>query len=202
MPAYVTRAQMEKEVPGAYNLIPVQFRDGLPSEVTCSAQNTEIIRKGFGFVQGFADKLFDRYRYREGDPWPMWKLVSVMYEIEREVGPRPLRQVGIQIFSTMPWPKQVNSITEAFRFMGEAYQASHGGAAPDRVGGWPVEEEGPGRLVVANTNPYPFWLEDGTVQGVCRSFARQYPRVKLIDDGKSKRDGGLMSRYEITFQIV
>ncbi|MGA9521971.1 MAG: hypothetical protein WBV82_10930 [Myxococcaceae bacterium] len=37
------------------------------------------------------------------------------------------------------------------------------------------------------------------VQGVCRSFIRQYARVTLLDDGQTKRDGGQVSRYEITF---
>jgi hypothetical protein len=91
---YVPRRTIDAQSPGVYEVIPPQFRDRLPADVTCSPQNSMIFRNGFGFLKGFVDETFARLQYKEGEPWPMWKLVSAFYLVEAKVGRNTLRHVG------------------------------------------------------------------------------------------------------------
>jgi len=182
-----------------YPLLPPQFRDGLASETKASPQNSEIFRATFSFDPKLVDNLFEQLKYEDGTTWPMWKLVAAFYMVEKRIGPNTVRKAGERIYSTMPWPPQVQSLADALRFTEIAYFESHLRAPRERAGGWRVELEQPGLTILVDETPYPCNVNEGVVSGICMAFTAQKPSYRLLDPATSKREGGLVTRYEVRF---
>lgn len=199
MSMYVTRAAMEAEAPGVYDLLPPQFRDRLPTEVSASPQNAMIFRASFGVMPRLVDDLFAMLRYIEGTQWPMWKLVAAFYLVEIRIGQSSVRQAGERIYSTMPWSPEVRSIADALRHASTAYFESHMRAPQSVAGCWHVEFESPSRIVIVDDTPYPCHVQEGVIAGICRAFAHQRPVYRLIEPHKAKRAGGTVTRYQVDF---
>lgn len=197
---YVTAAEMNAVSREIYPLLPEQFRDTLPSEVVASAQNTDIFRATLSFNPRTLDELFAQVVYTPGADWPMWKLVAAFYLVEKRIGPNTVRKAGERIYGTMPWPPAVRSIADALRFTEVAYFESHLRAPKERAGRWRVEEERPGLTILADENPYPCNVNEGVVAGICVAFAKQNPSYRILDPERSKRAGGLTTRYEVVFK--
>jgi hypothetical protein len=183
-----------------YPILPSQFRDRLPAEAKASAQNSEIFRATFSFDPKLVDALFNQLLYENGSEWPMWKLVACFYLIQQRIGPNTVRKSGERIYSTMPWPPQVQSLADALRFTEVAYFESHLRAPKERAGCWRVELEKPGLTILADDTPYPCNVNEGVVAGICTAFAKQKPSYRLLEPEKAKREGGLVTRYEVTFE--
>ncbi|MEO6599267.1 MAG: hypothetical protein ABIQ16_05300 [Polyangiaceae bacterium] len=198
--SFVSEREMNAVSPEIYGTLPVQFRDQLPAEVKASAQNSDIFHATFSFDPKLVDALFDQLRYDHGGDWPMWKLVACFYMVEKRIGPNTVRKAGERVFSTMPWPPQVKSLADALRFTEVAYFESHLRAPKDRAGCWRVELEKPGRTILTDATPYPCNANEGVVSGICMAFAKQRPSYRLLDPEKAKRTGGLLTRYEVTFE--
>jgi hypothetical protein len=199
MPSFVTQTEMDAVSREIYSLLPAQFRDRLPAEAQASPQNSEIFRATFSFDPKLVDTLFTQLKYQDGSIWPMWKLVAAFYMVEKRIGPNTVRKAGERIYSTMPWPPQVKSLADALRFTEVAYFESHLRAPKERAGGWRVEAEKPGLTVLADDSPYPCNVNEGVVSGICMAFTGQKPSYRLLDPESSKRSGGLVTRYEVTF---
>jgi len=199
MQAFVTEREMNAVSPEIYGLLPVQFRDRLPTEVKASAQNSEIFRATFSFDPKLVDGLFEQLEYENGSEWPMWKLVSCFYLVEKRIGPNTVRKAGERIYSTMPWPPQVQSLADALRFTEVAYFESHLRSPPDVVGGWRVESEQPGVTVLIDDTPYPCNVNEGVVAGICGAFSKQKPSYTLLEPETAKRSGGQSTRYEVKY---
>jgi hypothetical protein len=201
MSSYVTRAEMEAEVPGLYHLLPPQFRDRLPADVWAAPQNAQIFRATFGAMPRLVDDLFAKLGYFERMEWPMWKLVAAFYLVEIRIGQSTVRQAGERIYSTMKWPAHIHSIADALRHIKTAYFESHLRAPASAAGCWRVELETPTRMVVADDTPYPCHVNEGVVAGICRSFGSQRPVYCILDRETAKRAGGTVTRYQIDFLI-
>jgi len=186
--------------PEIYGLLPAQFRDQLPAEIKASAQNSEIFRVTFSFDPKLVDALFEQLGYENGSDWPMWKLVSCFYLVEKRIGPNTVRKAGERIYSTMPWPPEVNSLADALRFTEIAYFESHLRGAKDRAGCWRVELEKPGLTILSDETPYPCNVNEGVVSGICMAFSKQKPTYRLLEPETSKRAGGRVTRYEVRFE--
>jgi hypothetical protein len=202
MPNFVSESEMNAVSREIYGLLPEQFRDRLPAEVTASAQNSEIFRATFSFDPKLVDGLFEQLRYESGSDWPMWKLVACFYLVEKRIGPNTVRKAGERIYSTMPWPPQVKSLADALRFTELAYFEAHQRGAKDRAGCWRVELEKPGLTILTDETPYPCNVNEGVVSGICMAFAKQKPSYRLLDPNSSKRAGGMITRYEVTYEPV
>jgi len=200
MPTFVSETQMTSVSPEIYGILPVQFRDRLPAEVSASAQNSEIFRATFSFDPNLIDALFKQLQYDDGSEWPMWKLVSCFYLVEKRIGPNTVRKAGERIYSTMPWPPEVNSLADALRFTEIAYFESHLRGAKDRAGCWRVELEKPGLTILSDETPYPCNVNEGVVSGICMAFSKQKPTYRLLEPETSKRAGGRVTRYEVRFE--
>lgn len=198
----VSAATMNAVSREIYPLLPVQFRDRLPSEVLASAQNAEIFRATFSFNPGMVDELFAQVQYAPGSDWPMWKLVAAFYLVEKRIGPNTVRKAGERIYGTMPWPPEVASIADALRFTEVAYFESHLRFPKERAGRWRVEAEAPGKTVLVDETPYPCNVNEGVVAGICVAFAKQTPSYRILDAERSKRAGGTVTRYEVVFKAV
>jgi hypothetical protein len=197
MPKFVTRLEMDAVSKEIYPLLPLQFRDVLPVEAKASAQNSEIFRATLHVMPRLVNELFAQVKYDDGADWPMWKLVAAFYLVEKRIGPNSVRQAGERIYSTMPWPPLVKSLADALRFTEVAYFESHLRAPHEVVGRWRVEAEAPGRTVLVDETPYPCYVNEGVIAGICRAFANQKPSYEV--DG-AKRTGGKTTRYEVTYQ--
>lgn len=195
---FLTRDEIEAEVPGLYEVIPPQFRDRMPRGAMARAQNTEILTHGFAFLTSFVEKTFARLHYTKGQDWPFFKLVGAFYLVEQEVGTEAVRRVGTEIFRRMPWPPDVHDGFDAIRGIEGAYRASHYNTTFETAGGWPVHVDEPGRIVIENATPYPCFLEEGTIAGVCDAFPGDRLRYRLLADRGSKRDGATSTFYEVT----
>jgi hypothetical protein len=201
MGTFVTEREMSALSPEIYEILPLQFRDQLPTaEVKASAQNSEIFRATFSFDPNLVDALFNQLGYEDGSEWPMWKLVACFYLIEKRIGPNTVRKAGERIYSTMPWPPQVASLADALRFTELAYFESHLRAAKERTGCWRVELEKPGLTILCDDTPYPCNVNEGVVSGICVAFSKQKPSYRLLEPEKAKRAGGLITRYEVTYE--
>ncbi len=199
MVKYVTKAAMEAEAPGVYEVLPAVFRDRLPADVTASSQNTMIFRNGFDVAPRLVDDLFSRLKYKDGADWPMWKLVAAFYLVEVRIGKNSVRQSGERIYSTMPWPPEVRSLADALRFTDTAYFESHNRAPRSVAGCWRVDEATASRMVLTDDTPYPCYVNEGVIAGICRAFQRQHPVYTILDPDKAKRNGGTTTRYEVVF---
>lgn len=202
MSTFVTREEMEALSPGLYDVLAPQFRDRLSSEGLASPQNAEIFRATFAMVPSVVDELFARLQYVEGSEWPMWKLVTAFYMIEARIGPTAVLDAGKQIYATMPWPPEVRSLADALRFTEIAYAASHFLSPASIVGCWRVASEVPGRIVLVDETPYPCWVNEGVIAGICTAFAKQSPTYELVDGATAKRNGGMTTSYAVTFTPV
>jgi hypothetical protein len=185
-----------------YPLLPAQFRDTLPQEANASAQNSEIFRSTLQVMPSLVDELFAQVQYTDGTDWLMWKLVAAFYLVEKRIGPNSVRQAGERIYSTMPWPPMVKSIADALRFTEVAYAESHLRAPANVVGCWRVEHEQPGRICLVDDNPYPCYVNEGVIAGICRAFSKQLPTYTVLDPHLAKRAGGLTTRYDIHFDVA
>ncbi len=199
MTRFVTRREMDAVSTGVYDALPIQVRDRLPAEVMASPQNAQVFRATFDVLPRLVDDLFARLQQVEGQPWPMWKVVAAFYLVEVQIGPSSVMKAGERIYSTMPWPPAVRSIADALRFTRAAYLEAHLRASPSLVGGWTVESEEPSRMVLVDETPYPCHFSEGVVAGICRKFTRQRPNYRRLDPHTSKRAGGSVTRYEITY---
>jgi len=196
MGPFVTEREMSALSREIYEILPLQFRDRLPTaEVTASAQNSEIFRATFSFDPKLVDALFKQLGYEDGNEWPMWKLVACFYLVEKRIGPNTVRKAGERIYSTMPWPPQVASLADALRFTELAYFESHLRAPKERAGCWRVELEN-----LCDDTPYPCNVNEGVVSGICMAFTMQKPSYRLLEPEKAKRAGGLITRYEVTYE--
>lgn len=199
MSRFVSRAEMDAISPEIYRQLPEQYRDALAAEVKASAQNAEIFRATFSFQPSLVDELFAQVKYTPGSDWPLWKLVAAFYLVEKRIGPNLVRKAGERIYSTMPWPPQVQSIADALRFTEVAYFESHLRAPKERAGGWRVESEKPGLTVLCDETPYPCNVNEGVVAGICVAFANQKPSYRILEPERAKRSGGSSTRYEVTY---
>src|SRR5262245_30696885 len=170
-----------------YPLLPEQFRDRLPAEAKASAQNSEIFRATLYVMPRLVGELFAQVKYTDGSDWLMWKLVAAFYLVEKRIGPNSVRQAGERIYSTMPWPPAVHSLTDALRFTTVAYAESHLRQATEIVGCWRVESESPGRTVLVDDTPYPCFVNEGVIAGISRAFAGEKPSYTLLDSDHAKR---------------
>jgi hypothetical protein len=202
MTRFVTRAEMDAVSKEIYPILPTQFRDMLPAEAKASSQNSEIFRATLQVMPRAVTELFTQVKYTDGEDWPMWKLVAAFYLVERRIGPNSVRQAGERIYSTMPWPPMVKTIADALRFTEVAYFESHLRAPKDVVGCWRVENEQVGRMCLVDDTPYPCYVNEGVIAGICRAFAKQRPTYSVIDATAAKRSGGLVTRYDILFDAA
>lgn len=198
---FLSPTEIEAQVPGLLSLLPDALRSKIPANVRVSPQNTMVIRNGFGFLQRFIDDLFDRLDYVEGQQWSMVKLLGAFYFIEKEIGRAAVKRVGSEIFKTMPWPPHVQNVEDALCGIDAAYRSSHLDAPFELSGGWPVREQSPGRLLIENATPYPCFLEEGTIAGVCAAFPRDHAQYKLLSSPLPKREGGATTLYEVTYSL-
>jgi hypothetical protein len=201
MLGFVTQREMNAVSPEIYPLLPTQVRDRLAAETQASPQNSEIFRATFSFDPTLVDGLFQQLKY-DGGIWPMWKLVAAFHLVEKRIGPSTVRKAGERVYSTMPWPPQVKSLADALRFTETAYFESHLRAPKERAGCWRVESERPGLTVLADETPYPCNVNEGVVSGICVAFMQQKPSYRLLDPQTAKREGGLVTRYEVTYSAV
>lgn len=197
---YVTREEMEAVSPGLYEAVAPQFRDRLASQALASPQNAEIFRAMFSSVPEVVDALFERVGYVEETEWPMWKLVTAFYVIQAQLGPQAVVESGKQIYATMPWPEGVRSIADALRFTTIAYTSSHFLSPVEIVGCWRVEREERGHIVLVDDTPYPCFVNEGVVAGICQAFAKQSPSYTIAPN--AKRDGGTVTSYSVRFTPV
>ena len=202
MTRFVTRAEMDAVSPEIYEVVAPQFRDRLPLVAGASAQNAEIFRATFNLMPQLVEELFRQLEYTDSRDWEMWKLVAAFYLVEKRIGPNSVRKAGERIYSTMPWPPQVQSLADALRFTEVAYFESHLRSPREIVGNWRVESEQAGVTVLVDETPYPCNVNEGVVAGICTAFAKQKPSYKILDVERSKRGGGLVTRYEVTFEPV
>ncbi|HEY6078048.1 MAG TPA: hypothetical protein VIW29_04560 [Polyangiaceae bacterium] len=199
MPKLVSRAEMDAVSPEIFHVIAPQFRERLPALAKASPQNADIFGATFSFMPQLVDDLFRQVQYERGSEWEMWKLVAAFYLVEKRIGPNSVRKAGERIYSTMPWPPQVQSLADALRFTEVAYFESHLRSPPDVVGGWRVESEQPGVTVLIDDTPYPCNVNEGVVAGICGAFSKQKPSYTLLEPDTAKRSGGQSTRYEVKY---
>lgn len=202
MPKFVTRAEMDGVSKEIYPLLPEQFRDRLPTEAKASARNSEIFRATLHVMPRLVNELFAQVKYTDGDDWLMWRLVAAFYLVEKRIGPNSVRQAGERIYSTMPWPPMVKSLADALRFTEVAYFESHLASPHEIVGRWRVDAESKGRTVLVDETPYPCYVNEGVIAGICRAFGPEKPSYALLDPAEAKRAGGLTTRYEVTYEAA
>jgi hypothetical protein len=198
MSEFVTRAEIEAHGKDVYEALPAQFRNRLPAGYKAQAQNAEIFRSAFQAMDSHVNKLFSQLGYVEGQPWDQWKLLAAFYLVENKIGKNSSVAVGTKIFSTMPWPPQITCLEDALEGIEGAYRASHE-ASFEAIGGWPVLEKKPGYIKIANATPYPCYLEEGTLAGVCAGFSAQRPTYQIVSPPPPKREGGTQTVYEVRF---
>jgi hypothetical protein len=198
MSQFVARQEIEAYGKEVYEALPVAFRDRLPSGFKAHAQNAEIFRRAFHTLDSHVNKLFSQLGYQEGQPWEQWKLIAAFYLVQQKIGKNAAVEVGTKIFSTMPWPPHVKCLEDALEGIEAAYRASHE-ASFELIGGWPVLEKRPGYMKIANATPYPCYLEEGTLAGVCAAFPAQHPSYEIVSPPVPKREGGTQTVYAVKF---
>ncbi len=55
-------------------------------------------------------------------------------------------------------------------------------------------------IVLVDDAPYPCFVNEGVVAGICRAFASQRGRYDILDPLKAKRMGGRTTRYSVSFE--
>lgn len=195
---YVPKAVMEAVFPGAFEMLPVQFRDRIPTLGRAAASNSQVLRAGFTFLQRFVDDLFKRLQHTDGEEWEQWKLLVACYCIEREVGPNALRGVGQKLFTNMA-RADVKSVGDAVRSVQLSFQEQHGGMSPTLIGGWPIHQENANEIIVDDTTLYPCAYHEGVIAGLCDAFPKSTARYTLLNEPTPKRLGGEATRYLVQF---
>jgi hypothetical protein len=198
MSQFVGRKEIEAYGKEVYEALPITFRDRLPAGFKAQAQNAEIFRRAFQALDSQVNRLFAQLGYQEGEAWDQWKLISAFYLVEQKIGKTASISVGTKIFGTMPWPPQIKCLEDALEGIEGAYRASHE-ASFDLIGGWPVLEKRAGYMKIANATPYPCYLEEGTIAGVCAGFPAQRASYQIMPKPSPKRDGGTRTIYEVKF---
>lgn len=161
---------------------------------------------------GAARKIFARHSMKDIDPngrYSFDQYLQAFREVGQEVGDATLLAIGKKIPEHAAWPPGVTDIASAIASVDVAYHMNHyrDGAIMfdlatntmlEGIGNYICERVAKRRVVATSDTPYPCEFDRGIFLGLARRF-EPTAEVELIDVEKSRRRGGEVSTYVLTW---
>jgi hypothetical protein len=183
--------------------------------------NMQAIMNGFGSFTLIASKLLlregigtpDDSMIAQFEPaawYPLDRVLRVFDHIQAEFGDFTLRQVGLQVFKTVPLPPQIVDLTSAYEGLDIAYLLVHGkgpkplfnpatGQSGDDLGHYKwIHTKGTTKGAIESTSIYPCSFDEGLVSGAAQRFK---PGAIITHDRASCRNrGGDKCLYQVSWK--
>lgn len=135
------------------------------------------------------------------DDWyPLVEFLDALEAIGTTLGDETLARLGTMIPEGAAWPSNVETASEGFATVDEAYQLNHRGGD---IGYYEFDEVADRERRVTCANPYPCAFDKGIIEGTLRAFSRNFsytPMVFLHETSERCRaDGGEKCTYRVSW---
>ena len=165
-----------------------QAADGLRELPDDGARSREILVRN-----GFDDPNPDEW-------YPLVRLLDALETIGATLGDEALTRLGTKIPEGVEWPSDVETASEGFETVDDAYQLNHRGGD---IGYYEFTEVADRERRVTCANPYPCAFDKGIIEGTLRVFSHNFsytPMVFLHETSEQCRaDGGEECTYRVSW---
>jgi hypothetical protein len=131
-------------------------------------------------------------------PLPAW--LDAMSEIGKTLGDDALTQLGRKVPEGVRWPPNVDSASDGFATVNEAYQMNHRGGD---IGYYEFRKTDERKQRVVCANPYACPFDKGIIEGTLQAFGYQfsYPPMAFIQETSDhcRAEGGERCEYHVTW---
>jgi hypothetical protein len=124
-------------------------------------------------------------------------LVKLLAEVAVHGGTFTLYNAGAYVAGAMSFPPQVDSMGQALRWLGSAYETAHRG---EESGAYTIEETENGSVTVISSSLYPCDFDRGLIEATARRFRpEQLRRVSLMhyESSPCRKTGDRFCAYSI-----
>lgn len=184
----------------------------IPGRYEVSGTSILSVVDATGVYSGVTRKIFARYGLKDlqRDGWyPMPNFLDAFVDVAGQVGDATLLAIGKKIPENALWPPGVTDISSAIFSIDIAYHMNHHldgvnmfdpatNTILDGIGHYRCEHVGKRKIVATSDTPYPCEFDRGIYLGIGRRFEPSV-EVELIDVEKSRRRGGEVSTYVLTW---
>lgn len=179
-------------------------------------ENATVETKG-GVVRRVVDGLSDlddeletrgraicrRHGVKDPDPeswYPLDDVLELLRELTDELGREPLVHFGTKIPEQVVWPDGIETVSEGFESIDEAYRMNHRGGS---FGFYEFTQTEERAGVVGCENPYPCPFDEGVIKGTLWAFSDRFAYKPLIfireTSDHCRMDGGRRCEYRVSW---
>ena len=135
------------------------------------------------------------------DDWYLLvELLDALEAIGATLGDETLTRLGAKIPEGVEWPSNVETASDGFETVDEAYRLNHRGGD---IGYYEFHEVADRERRVTCANPYPCAFDKGIIEGTLRAFGEEFsytPMVFLHETSEQCRDdGGEQCTYRVSW---
>ncbi len=110
---------------------------------------------------------------------PVQRWLNALREIQDEVGPTVVRQVGAHVVENAAFPPNFSTVEAVLDALDTIYYLNHVGD----VGHYYTARRANGVIVVRCETPYPRQFERGLIEGICRRMGGASPPLVEYKEG-------------------
>ncbi|USZ69326.1 hypothetical protein NGM10_06200 [Halorussus salilacus] len=140
----------------------------------------------------------------ESPPSEKWyalaDFLAALDDIGSALGEETVTRLGAKVPEGVDWPSEVESATDGFETVDDAYHLNHRGGD---IGHYEFAEVGERERRVTCANPYPCAFDRGIIEGTLRAFGEEFnytPMVFIHETSERCRDeGGEQCTYRVTW---
>ncbi|WP_132057304.1 hypothetical protein [Halorussus amylolyticus] len=161
------------------------------------------IREGVGDLPDSdasrADEILSRSGLDDPSPDEWYPLVELLDALDA-VGDEALIHLGTTIPEGVEWPPSIETASEGFATVDEAYRLNHRGGD---IGYYEFAEvAGRDRKVIC-ANPYPCAFDKGIIEGTLRAFGGEFSYTPMIflheTSERCRAEGGEKCTYRVSW---
>ncbi|ERH12930.1 MAG: hypothetical protein J07HB67_01961 [halophilic archaeon J07HB67] len=128
------------------------------------------------------------------DEWyPQTAWLSFFERIEQTAGLNTLRELGEATATTVSWPPEITTVTEALAGLDRQYQHNHRNGD---IGEYRVVTQTADSSEVVAENPYPCVYDRGLILGIAEEFGGKNATLTETSD-HCRSEGGRRCHYEL-----
>ena len=146
------------------------------------AANVLATLDAFHLVPSIGRRMVEAHRLKLADLRPdnfvpVQRWLDMLRDIQVEVGPGVVQQVGARIIENAEFPPQFDTVEAVLLALDDIYHLNHRG----EVGHYIASRRADGAVVVRCETPYPRHFERGLVEGICRNGRAARGRAYRVD---------------------
>jgi len=154
------------------------------------AANVRATLDAFHLVPSLGRRIVEKHKLSVAELLPdnyvlVQRWLDALRDIQAEVGPTVVREVGTRIIETADFPPHFATVESVLDALDDIYHLNHRG----EVGHYRTSRTPDGGIVVRCETPYPRQFERGLIEGICRHKVSQGQRYRVgYEDGAPGSD--------------